>query len=271
VAKTPTTTTAERWVDYIDLDEILLAPRNPKLHDTDGIARSVTHFGLAELPLRDERTGRLVAGHGRINDLRTRRAAGATPPAGVRADAGRWLVPVLRGWASETDPDAEAYLLYSNKAVENGGWDESALQQMLADAAAVDFELTLLAGFDPSAIESLISEAAPLIIHEEVPATDADYAETPQRQAERQAAVDAYTPKAAQGLVEMILVYSLTDRDEVTRLVAAARSVLGADLNTPDVVMRGLRTLLAVLDARHDSTPPGWGSLAKHAGWDGAT
>jgi hypothetical protein len=265
----------DRRVDYLDLDEIQLAPRNPKLHDTEGIARSIGHFGLAELPLLDERTERLVAGHGRIADLRNRRAAGGTPPAGVRLEGERWLVPVLRGWASTSDADAEAYLLTSNKLVENGGWDDSALRQMLADAAATDFELTLLAGFDPGELDALIAEAtadtAGEIVHNEVPATAAAYAETPEREAERQASVDAYSPKAAHGLVEMILVYTLADRDEVSRLVAAARSVLGAELNSPDVVLRALRTLLAVLDARHDSTPVHWQVLAKHSGWDGAT
>ncbi|MBA9005976.1 hypothetical protein [Thermomonospora cellulosilytica] len=52
------------------------------------------------------------------------------------------------------------------------------------------------------------------------------------------------------GQVHLILTYPPEDRDEANRLIAAAREVLPA-AGTPEIVLRGLRTLVAVLDSRH--------------------
>lgn len=130
------------------LDEILRAPRNPKRHDAETIAASVGRFGIVEIPALDERTGRLVAGHGRLDDWEARRAAGQDPPDGVMVDAdGQWLVPVSRGWASRTDHDAEAYLIVSNSSTERGGWDNPGLAQALADLRDQDDTLMEIVGF----------------------------------------------------------------------------------------------------------------------------
>jgi ParB-like chromosome segregation protein Spo0J len=50
--------------------------------------------------------------------------------------------------------------------------------------------------------------------------------------------------------VPMVLHYSQADRDEAARLVTAARDMFPAD-ETPAIVLRSLRTLVAVLDSRH--------------------
>lgn len=149
---------SERRVEYMALDEVASAPRNPKEHDIGAIAGSVGRFGFAEPPIIDERTGRLVAGHGRIKTLKALRARpGAKPPDGVALDqAGRWLVPVVRGWASRSDADAEAYLVASNKLVELGGWDDEALTVLLGDLAkegALDGT-----GYDADDVDRLLSQ-----------------------------------------------------------------------------------------------------------------
>ncbi len=121
-----------RRVEYIPLTTIERAPRNPKKHDERAIEESFNRFGIADLPLIDERTGRLIAGEGRINQLTSMQKAGSPPPAGVQVDdTGEWLVPVLRGWASKDDQEADAYLVISNRLVENGGWDEKELMDLL--------------------------------------------------------------------------------------------------------------------------------------------
>jgi hypothetical protein len=146
---------AARRVEYMDLDEIMPATRNPKRHDRAGIHRSISYFGLAEVPLIDERTGRLVAGHGRIADLRERIDAGQSPPDGVDVTPdGRWLVPVIRGWASRSDEDAEAYLLASNNLTLRGGWNAAMLADVLADLATIP-GLPDLTGFDEDARERI--------------------------------------------------------------------------------------------------------------------
>lgn len=146
-----------RHILYMPLPEIEQAPRNPKRHDTDGIRRSVDHWGLVETPTLDERTGRLVAGHGRLEDLRARRDGGQDAPDGVQVDdtTGEWLVPVLRGWRSRSDTDAEAYLVASNQLTIKSGWDQQGLAELMHDLQEMDAELATLTGFDEGEIEDL--------------------------------------------------------------------------------------------------------------------
>jgi ParB-like chromosome segregation protein Spo0J len=59
----------------------------------------MARYGVVEPPVLDERTGRLVAGHGRLEAFAEARAVGLDAPEGVRVNAkGEWLVPVIRGW-----------------------------------------------------------------------------------------------------------------------------------------------------------------------------
>lgn len=123
---------SQRRIEYMALAEIQRAPRNPKTHDEDSIKASLSRFGLGDLPVIDERTGLLAAGHGRIKSLQALRDADKfTPPGGVvLADDGDWLVPVVRGWASADDREADAYLV-TQRLSERGGWDTGALADVL--------------------------------------------------------------------------------------------------------------------------------------------
>lgn len=275
---------ADRRIEYMPLDAIARAHRNPKRHATYAIAASVDRFGLAEVPCLDERTGRLVAGHGRLDDLTARHAAGQPAPDGVTTDdTGTWLVPVIRGWASRDDDHAAAYLLASNRTSELGGWDTGELDALLADIARTDLDLAEAAGWEIADLESLLEQAIPAvdeveaaayrppppIVHETVPATAAAYAETPEQEAAREQRIATYQPRVTEGTAEMILVYSLDDRAEVQRLIGAAREVLGSDLKAAEVVQRALRTLVAVLDDRDRAEPVRMARFARAAGWTG--
>jgi hypothetical protein len=115
---------AERTTIYMPLDEIVAADRNPKRHDD----------GEIDTPLLDERTGKLVGGHGRLDGLRRRRDAGKSIPEDCKlADDGTWLVPVQRGWSSRDDKHAEAMGIALNRIGERGGWYDEALATMLSD------------------------------------------------------------------------------------------------------------------------------------------
>lgn len=121
-----------RWIEYLPLAELQRAPRNPKRHDEALIARSLARFGYVEAIAMDERTGRLVAGHGRLDQLEKARASDETPPEGVVADeAGEWLVPVQRGWHSANDDEARAYVVTSNQVGPAGGWLTDVLAEEL--------------------------------------------------------------------------------------------------------------------------------------------
>lgn len=146
-------------MDWVPLDEVCAAVRNPKQHDIAGIRASIGRFGFVSPAVRDERTGRLVAGHGRAEALRAMRAAGEAPPAGVRVDGdGGWLVPLLVGWASRSDAEAEAYLVADNQWTLAGGWDAPALADLLADVAATDEDLLAVAGFSADDLAALVTD-----------------------------------------------------------------------------------------------------------------
>lgn len=152
--------TPPRRVEYMRLDEIQHAPRNPKGHDGPGINRAIQHFGLGELPLLDERTGLLVAGHGRLEQLeKMLQASAVAPPDGVSVDGdGMWLVPVVRGWASRSDGDAEAYLVASNHLTTRGGWDDAGLADMLSGLAELDPALLEVTGFSEGDLAAILGE-----------------------------------------------------------------------------------------------------------------
>lgn len=147
---------SSRRIEMIALDTLYAAPRNPKRHATEAMRGSIDRFGFVEPITVDERTGRLVSGHGRLDDLRARRDAGQEPPDGVEAQDGYWWVPVVRGWTSRSDAEAAAYVVAANRIGELGGWDRPLLADQLAD---LDGDL-LGTGYDMADLEQLRSEVA---------------------------------------------------------------------------------------------------------------
>lgn len=152
----------ERRIEYMPLSKLAKsgAKRNPKEHDIGAISVSVEKHGYVEPIVMDDRTSRLVAGHGRIETLQALKKEKKTPPDGVKVEKGEWLVPVARGWASKNDAQAEAYLLASNRLVELGGWNIDELEAVLSDLAtdkALDGS-----GYDGDDLDRLLS--APEIV-----------------------------------------------------------------------------------------------------------
>lgn len=148
-----------RRIDYVRLADVVEAEANPKRHDLDAIRRSVERYGFVTPGLVDERTGRLIAGHGRIRVLRAMHAAGESPPEGVRLDVdGEWLVPVVAGWASRSDAEADAYLVIDNHHPSLGGWDNDALSELLHGIE--DPDLLGIVGVDLDALDALLGDQA---------------------------------------------------------------------------------------------------------------
>ncbi len=106
-------------------------PENPKDHDRATIKGSLRRFGYVELLVVDERTGMLVAGHGRVECLLEMKAEGEKPPARVRVKGGDWQIQVLRGIRFKNSIEAQAYLVAANATTIRGGWKESALAKVL--------------------------------------------------------------------------------------------------------------------------------------------
>uniref|UniRef100_A0A6M3MH20 Putative methyltransferase n=1 Tax=viral metagenome TaxID=1070528 RepID=A0A6M3MH20_9ZZZZ len=140
-------------IEMVRLSELERWPRNPKLHAEEQIGKSIDRFGFVAPILVDERSGRIVAGHGRLDALLVRKAAGDRPPDRVEERDGDWLVPVVRGLEFASDQEAEAYLLADNQLTMAAGWDEEALAEILNDWD-VDVSLDGL-GFDQELLDSL--------------------------------------------------------------------------------------------------------------------
>lgn len=158
---TTTPDTENRWVEYMPLEQVKGADRNPRRHNIPELRASVARFGLGDLPMVDERTGQLVAGHGRIQTLRDLRDTGGEPPRFVRVGPdGVWLVPVQRGWASTDDLEAAGYLMADNRQTELAGWDMDGLIELLGEQDdydglgwSVDEIEAMLDGPEPGSLE----------------------------------------------------------------------------------------------------------------------
>ena len=137
--KAMTSSTDPRRVEYLPLADLKRNPQNPKGHDLGTIETSIGRFGVLDLMVLDERTGQLVSGHGRLETLTAMQVAGESPPDGITIDdRGRWLAPVVTGWASRSDTEAAAALIALNRSTELGGWLDEPLLALLDDLAQTD-------------------------------------------------------------------------------------------------------------------------------------
>lgn len=151
----PSASIDPRRVEYLALDELSPDPRNPKAHESQIIDASIGRFGMLDPIVKDERTGHIISGHGRQKALTAMHARGETPPEGVTVDgAGRWLVPVVTGWASRSDTEAAAALIALNRTTELGGWVDDTLLGLLDELSAVDGGLVGV-GYDEDELETL--------------------------------------------------------------------------------------------------------------------
>lgn len=169
---------SRRVIDYRPLDDLdqVRSLTNAKGHDTAGIAASITRFGFVEPITLDERTGRLASGHGRLDELLDKRARGDDPPDGIDVDDdGRWLAPVVLGWASADDGEAEAFEVAANQLTIAGGWDSDLLLEQVARIQSTPLRFDGL-GFDPDELEVMLTS---LRTDDRMPTNDETWTERP--------------------------------------------------------------------------------------------
>ena len=140
-------------IEYFRLDEILGADLNPKDHDIGMIIQSIKRFGFTSPLLRNEKTQKLVAGHGRLEALINMFKNKYSAPKGILIDTedNMWLVPVMTGLEFENEEEALTYLIADNKLTELGGWNE---HNLLASLSSIDKNLDGV-GFDENDIQVL--------------------------------------------------------------------------------------------------------------------
>jgi hypothetical protein len=151
---------APRTLAYLPLEDIPEALRNPREHQSlAGVVKSIRRFGFTSPLLVDERTGRLVAGHGRRLALMQMQQDGDDPPEGVQQDeGGRWLAPVITGWASRSDAEAEALIVADNRLTELGGWDSRVLTELLEELLDTSPDLLEATGYDVDDVDRMLAE-----------------------------------------------------------------------------------------------------------------
>lgn len=145
-------------LERVALEDVARWPRNPKRHDEPGIEASIKRFGFVQPVTLDEKTNRLVAGHGRLEALERMRAEGDAPPKNIAVDGkGRWLVPVIRGVSFESEDEAEAYLVADNRLGEAGGWDEEKLKEILKGLRTSLGDDVVVTGYSKADLDGMLA------------------------------------------------------------------------------------------------------------------
>ncbi len=134
-------------IEYVPLSSIVLWEGNPKAHNIELLEKSLEKFGYTQPLLVDEQSGALVAGHGRVEVLRSLRAAGRPAPDHVEDVGDDWLVPVIRGVVFDSRSDASTYIITDNNTTITGGWDDVALAALIHDLEKDDVDIRLILGF----------------------------------------------------------------------------------------------------------------------------
>ena len=172
--------TAQRRIEYVRLDGIPPAARNPKEHEIPAIIASIEAHGFADAAILDERTGRLVAGHGRTHALVIMRTQGDPLPDGLAVDEdGMWLVPLQRGWRSKSDAHAEAFIIGHNHLSAAGGWDDAMRAEMLHDVHAFDPSLFDGLGITADELDEMLRSVDADRLGEEPPGGESDFDDEP--------------------------------------------------------------------------------------------
>lgn len=222
-----------RWMEYMKIGALLPALRNPKAHDQGLINASVSRFGAMDAVILDERTGRLVGGHGRVEDAVGRQLDGQTPPDGfIVDDEGDWCVPVQRGWRSNSDDEAHAAGVALNEGTIAGGWKRDELAELLADINAGSPDGLIGTGYTPQSLDDLIASLGDEVL---LPPGDTDAAHAAGTERGEAAA-----PRENQGLREVGLIFQADAHREYTELIARLRNAWGEEV-TALLVLRALR------------------------------
>jgi hypothetical protein len=206
------------------------AVRNAKDHDQAALGASVREFGFIEPVVLDERTGRLLAGHGRVEHLTELQAQGAEPPDGVVVgEDGRWQWLVVRGIASRDDAHADAMAIALNRVGERGGWRADVLSDVLDGLFGSD--LAAATGWTADELDDLIAATGGGELADQ--GTDAEHAPyTPRGEPQ--------TPREVQGIREVGLMMAADLHREYLEHLAKLRRAWATDA-APAVVVRALR------------------------------
>jgi len=151
-------------IEYMRLDEIQRDEGNPKSHDLGALAESLERFGFVSPMGVNEKTGKLLWGHGRLDDLIAFMNEGRPVLEGLQVDDdGMWKAPVVRG-VHLNSKDGTAYLISDNQQVLLGGWNEPKLVETLIRIAGESGSGLRGTGYDGDDVDTLIRLYRPDLI-----------------------------------------------------------------------------------------------------------
>lgn len=131
----------KKFYKYVDIYEVQQADRNAKDHDIGTLTESMIRFGYTQPILIDRKTKKLLAGHGRIQALKTLKEGKYDAPKRIFVDDNKWFVP-CHEIDMENEGEAEAYLIADNRLTELGGWNDEllleSLHSILQDTGSLD-------------------------------------------------------------------------------------------------------------------------------------
>ena len=151
-------------VEYINLNDIVEADSNPKDHDLGVLYQSMQRFGFTNPIIMNESTGKLLAGHGRLQTLQMMKDNGEDAP--KRIDVVKdieddrietWYVPVLYGVSIDNVSEAQAYLIADNRLTELGGWKPMDLMDSLTEILEETGNLDGT-GYDLDDVETILGD-----------------------------------------------------------------------------------------------------------------
>jgi len=151
-------------IRYEDLDDIIGADNNPKDHDLGVLYQSMQRFGFTNPIIMNESTGKLLAGHGRLQTLQMMKDNGEDAP--KRIDVVKdieddrietWYVPVLYGVSIDNVSEAQAYLIADNRLTELGGWKPMDLMDSLTEIIEETGNLDGT-GYDLDDVETILGD-----------------------------------------------------------------------------------------------------------------
>lgn len=280
------TTATYLLTESLPVADLTPYPGNAKVGDVPTILESLCRNGQyrslivrqtegARVVLAGNHTLQAIAAHGPGDCGLTVRVGEEGRPCGLCGNA-PWE-PVARCEVVECDDStARRINLVDNKSAERGDWDEAALADLL-DALEDDYAGT---GYTDTDLTDLVAAVEEALLDDEdkdEEPTPAPARAAPPAAQDAPAAAPAPVPAGTDGTdgtglstliplfiepgappapapaghIEVRLTYPHDDRDEVTRLIAAARVGSLMQATAPEIVLRGLRALVAVLDSRH--------------------
>lgn len=146
-------------IEYMALAYLLerVWPGNPRKHSQAAIRNSILNHGMRLGLAFDPTTERLVAGHGRLNEIGVMFQEGLEPPLHIHAVNGDWMIPVQVGEGFVDEAAAERFLLADNTTTDDAGYLNKELAAILE--RQLGLEQVEETGFDRETAEAMVNYA----------------------------------------------------------------------------------------------------------------